>query len=43
MDATAIINAMAGLLTALAAVGAVAFQFWRAKKMRRRTKKRPRK
>jgi hypothetical protein len=41
MDAPAIINALAGLLTALAAVGAVYFRFWREK--RRDSKKRPRK
>jgi hypothetical protein len=41
MDAIAIIGALSGILPGLAAVGAVAFQFWR--EMRRDAKKRPRK
>jgi hypothetical protein len=40
MDVSAIIGAVAGLLTALAAVGAVGFRFWR--EMRRDKRKRPR-
>jgi hypothetical protein len=39
MDAIAIIGAVGGLLTGLAAVGAVVFQFWREK--RRNSEKRP--
>jgi hypothetical protein len=40
MDAIAIIGAVSGLLTGLAAVGAVVFRFWRE---RRNSEKRPRK
>jgi hypothetical protein len=39
MDAIAIIGAVSGLLTGLAAVGAVVFKFWREK--RRNGTKRP--
>jgi hypothetical protein len=39
MDAIAIIGAVSGFLTGLAAVGAVAFRFWREKRKDRKWKR----